>query len=92
MNLLFYLPDFVIQKDIKNGLERFSRAIKGGESHKVGELSTVVVFELEAYPEPKILTSNELKPLMRVWGSTVAVAKFLGCRPIACVRTIKFKN
>lgn len=27
----------------------------GGESHKVGELSGIVIFELEAYLEPKIL-------------------------------------
>ena len=51
----------------------------GGEGRKVGELSAVVIFDLDAYPEPKILTSDELKPLVQVWRSTVAVAKFLGC-------------
>jgi hypothetical protein len=51
----------------------------GGEGHKVGELSAVVIFDLEAYPEPKILSRAELKHLMRSYGTTVAVAKFVGC-------------
>lgn len=51
----------------------------GGEGRKVGELSAVVIFEFEVYPEPKILTKAELTHLMRLHGTTVAVAKFLGC-------------
>jgi len=51
----------------------------GGESHIVGEHLGSVLFELEAYPEPKILNSFELKRIMGVFGTTVAVAKFLGC-------------
>jgi len=50
----------------------------GGESHKVGELSSVVIFEFEAYPEPKILTKIELRRLMRLHGTTVAVGRHVG--------------
>ena len=57
----------------------FSYELNGGEGHKVGEHLSAVLFELEAYPEPKSLISDELKHLMDVLGTTVAVAKFLGC-------------
>ena len=50
----------------------------GGEGDKVGELSSVVTFDLEAYPEPKILTQDELRRLMRVFGTTIAVARHTG--------------
>ncbi|QLY25770.1 hypothetical protein [Bdellovibrio sp. KM01] len=50
----------------------------GGESHKVDEHSPVVIFELEAYPEPKALSVGALKELMAVLGSTVKVAKHIG--------------
>jgi hypothetical protein len=50
----------------------------GGESDKVRELREAVVFELEAYPEPKILTRCELKALMKKFGSTVRAAKLIG--------------
>jgi hypothetical protein len=60
-------------------LKLSSLVLNGGESHKVGELSSGVTFELEAYPEPKILTSAELKRLLDIFGTTVAVSKFLGC-------------
>lgn len=33
----------------------------GGESRKVGELRSVVVFEMEAYPEPKVLSAANLR-------------------------------
>jgi hypothetical protein len=45
---------------------------------KVGELSPVFFFELEAYPEPKALTKAELKTLMRTFRSTVKVTKYIG--------------
>jgi DNA invertase Pin-like site-specific DNA recombinase len=35
--------------------------------------------EIEAYPEPKILSRAEKKKLLAYYGSTVAVARFLGC-------------
>ena len=52
--------------------------LNGGEIHKVGELSSAVIFEFEAYPEPKILSAADLKPLMRLLGTTVAVAEYVG--------------
>ncbi len=51
----------------------------GGENAKVGEHPAVVIFELEVYPEPKILSTNELKDLLRLYGSVRALAKELGC-------------
>lgn len=45
----------------------------------VGELSSATIFELEAYPEPNILSAAELTPLMRFLVTTVSVAKYLGC-------------
>jgi len=53
--------------------------LNGGEGHKVGELSSAVIFEFEVYPEPKILSAADLKPLMRLLGTTVAVAEYVGC-------------
>jgi hypothetical protein len=43
----------------------------GGDNAKVGEHPAVVIFELEVYPEPKILSTNELKDLLRLYGRTV---------------------
>ncbi len=54
-------------------------AKNGGEGHKVGELSSAVIFDLTAYPEPKTLTREELKQLVKSYRSTVALAHFLGC-------------
>lgn len=45
---------------------------------KVGEHPAVVIFELEVYPEPKILYTNELKDLLRLYSSVRALAKELG--------------
>lgn len=53
--------------------------LNGGESFKVGEHLSCVYFEFEVYPEPKILTSEEIKQLAKTQGSTVALARFLGC-------------
>jgi len=50
----------------------------GGGSRKVGELRGVVCFELEAYPEPKVLAKTDLQTLMRDFRSTVKVAKHIG--------------
>ena len=53
----------------------------GGESHNVGELFSVVVFELEAYPEPKCLVKNDLSRLIKIFGSAAAVARHLDRSP-----------
>jgi hypothetical protein len=53
--------------------------LNGGDNAKVGEHSAVVIFELEAYPEPKILSSKELKDLLKLYGSVRALAERLGC-------------
>jgi hypothetical protein len=58
-----------IGKNLKNG----------GENAKVGEHSAVVIFELEAYPEPKILSSQELKYLLKLYDSVRSLAERLGC-------------
>jgi hypothetical protein len=64
----------------------------GGESHKVGEHLSSVLFEFEAFPEPKILNFQELKHLMKVFGTTVAVAKFLGCSQSHVSEHLKSKS
>jgi len=50
----------------------------GGKGSRVDEHSAVVIFELEAYPEPKSLPIGVLEQLMAVLGSTVKVAKYIG--------------
>lgn len=50
----------------------------GGEGRKVGELRPLVVFELEAWPEPKALSRDELQVLMKHFRSTIKVAKHIG--------------
>ena len=50
----------------------------GGESRKVGEHRPVVVFELEAFSEPKSLSRHELQVLMIRFETTVAVARVIG--------------
>jgi predicted transcriptional regulator len=37
------------------------------------------MFEFEAYPEPKILKRAVLMHFIRLHGTTLAVAKLLGC-------------
>lgn len=64
----------------------------GGKSHKVGELSAVAIFDLTAYPEPKILSKVELTHLMRFHGTTEAVAKFLGCSQSHVSERLNLKN
>jgi hypothetical protein len=51
----------------------------GGENAKVGEHPAVVIFELEAYPEPKILSRSELRDLLKCYGSVRVLADVLGC-------------
>ncbi|MDG0817195.1 hypothetical protein [Bdellovibrio svalbardensis] len=63
--------------DLENRLN-FAGAKFGGESRKVDEHCAVVIFELEAYPEPKAASAVDLEALMRVFGSTVKVAKHIG--------------
>ncbi|MGE0764592.1 MAG: hypothetical protein AB7N80_15055 [Bdellovibrionales bacterium] len=45
---------------------------------KVDELRGVVCFELEAYPEPKALSGENLKALSKRFRTTVAVAEHIG--------------
>jgi len=73
MLLILFLATIVQISDIGN------LGKNGGESNKVGEHLSAVSFDLEAFPEPKILESKELGRLLRVFGSTVTVARFLGC-------------
>jgi hypothetical protein len=51
----------------------------GGEGGIVGEHLPAIIFDLETYPEPKILSKAELGSLIAIYGTTVALAKFLGC-------------
>lgn len=53
----------------------------GGVSEEVGEPSECVVvsFEVEAYPEPKILHQNEFKELCELYGSQGKAAKAVSC-------------
>ena len=50
----------------------------GGESPKVGEHFGVVVFELDAYPEPKVLARSDLRRLFAESGTIEAVARRTG--------------
>lgn len=50
----------------------------GGENPKVGEHRGVVVFELEAYPEPKVLSQMDLQRLFAESGTIEAVARRTG--------------
>lgn len=50
----------------------------GGELDNVCEHSAVVIFEIEAYPEPKILSASELRELFMNY-SYRELAKMLGC-------------
>lgn len=50
----------------------------GGEGRKVVELLPVIIFELEAWAEPKALSRLELMALMKEFNSTVKVAKHIG--------------
>jgi hypothetical protein len=56
----------------------FFERINGGEGRKVSELRPVIVFELEAYPEPKALSRIELLALIKIFSSTVKVARHIG--------------
>lgn len=72
---------------VKNGCVR---GISGGVSEEVGELSECVVFsfEVEAYPEPKILNQNELKELCELHGSQGKVAKAVSCSRSFVTRSV----
>ncbi len=50
----------------------------GGESHKVYELSPSVVFEIEAFPEPKCLSGADLAALYEKFRSTIKLADHVG--------------
>lgn len=52
--------------------------MNGGEGLKVGEHRAVVVFELEAFPEPRALSRDDLRKLMIPLKTTVAVADYIG--------------
>jgi hypothetical protein len=50
----------------------------GGVNPKVGEHHGVIVFELEAYPEPKVLARSDLRRLFAESGTIEAVARRTG--------------
>jgi len=50
----------------------------GGENPKVGEHRGVIVFELEAYPEPMALSQLDLQRLFAAFGTIEAVARQTG--------------
>lgn len=50
----------------------------GGEGLIVHEHPTAVVFELDAFPEPKALRKIDLKPLLSRLGTISAVARSTG--------------
>lgn len=50
----------------------------GGENPKVGEHRGVVLFELEAYPEPKALAQVDLQRLLAESSTMKAVARRTG--------------
>jgi len=56
----------------------FLVTLNGGESRKVGELWPVVLFDLKAWPEPKAVSQDELRALMKQFKSTIKVAKQIG--------------
>jgi hypothetical protein len=74
-------PETFIQilffKDFRD-LNQFLVLKFGREGGIVVEPSSVIVFELEAYPEPKVLVNGELTTLLQRFTTTVAVAKFVG--------------
>ena len=72
-------------------LARVQTILNGGESRIVGELSSVVIFDLEAYLEPKILTRAELLHLKRIYRTTMAIAKFLGCSQVFVSERLRLK-
>jgi hypothetical protein len=65
-----------IQKLRKNRDSEKNRI--GGESLIVGELSSVICFELESYPEPKALTQENLERLLLELGTYGAVVTNTG--------------
>ncbi len=50
----------------------------GGERPKVGEHRGVVVFELEAYPEPKALSKSDLQRILLKFSSIGNVSEVTG--------------
>ncbi len=48
----------------------------------MGEHRAVVVFEFEAFPEPRALSRYDLQKLMTQLKTTVAVAKYVGASPV----------
>jgi hypothetical protein len=63
-------------------LEDFERNKNGAEVDEVDERDfghrTVVVFEFEAYPEPKVLTPSDLRVLYSRYRSFKRVAEVIG--------------
>jgi hypothetical protein len=67
------------------------KAKNGGVEEIVSEHSAVVIFELEAYPEPKILSASELKSLLKEC-TYRGLAKKLGCSLGFVFETAKVKK
>ena len=88
---LKYLPDILVNRPARSTAasaqdpkQRNKKGtcgpffISGARVDKVDEPLTTFVFELEAYPEPKILSSNELKALYGDLRSYKRVAALVG--------------
>jgi hypothetical protein len=71
-----YFKDFELLVFSKTVLEKLG--INGGENPKVGEHCGVVVFELDAYSEPKMLAQADLQRLFDEAGTIEAVARRTG--------------
>jgi hypothetical protein len=50
----------------------------GAVDQKVGERRAVVIFEAEAYPEPKALNGDELENLLGYHGNSYKVSEVIG--------------
>ena len=85
----FWILRFLVGRGL---LLRYVAVENGGDNAKVGEHPAVVIFELEAYPEPKILSSKELQELLKTH-SYRDLAKSLGCSiGFICERLGKSKS
>ena len=64
--------------------------ISGGVPDEVGEpfQCVVISFEVDAYPEPKILNPSEIKVLFELYGSQGQVARGIGCSRSFVTRSI----
>ncbi len=64
----------------------------GAQVDEVDEPRTVVIFELTAYPEPKSLSSTELKSLYKIFGTYSKVAEVIGSSEAFVRQNVKSKK